>query len=330
VLRWLEDRTTIEAVVTLPEALFKTSGKGGTHAKVCVLLLRKTPGTSKIFMADAKWCGHDSRGNRTIRVDEKGVARLMDDVPIVAERFKLYQAGKLKTSDHLGYVLNMSNVHNQILVPKYYDPELKRQIAGLRKTHDLINLGELQEMGALSISTGIEVGKMAYGTGPIPFIRTSDISNWELKSDAKQGVSESLYRLLRSKCDVEKDDILLVRDGTYLIGTAAVVTEYDLPMLYQSHIFRIRVLDRSQIDPWLLFASLNAPIVKRQIRSKQFTQDIIDTLGSRLLELQLPIPRDEADRARIAKITERTVTVRSQLRSQADLIAREIEAAPGH
>jgi type I restriction enzyme M protein len=329
VLRWLEERTTIEAVVTLPEALFKTSGKGGTHAKVCVLLLRKTPGTSKIFMADAKWCGHDSRGNRTVRIDEKGVARLMDDVPIVAERFKLHQAGKLRTTDHLGYVLDKKDVQNQILVPKYYDPDLKKNIATLRKTHDLVTLGELVAADAVSIGTGIEVGKMAYGTGPVPFIRTSDISNWELKSDAKQGVSESLYMSLRGKCDVEQDDILLVRDGTYLIGTCAVVTKYDLPMLFQSHIFRIRVLDRLKIDPWLLFASLNAPIVKRQIRSKQFTQDIIDTLGSRLLELQLPIPRDESDRARIAETTQRTVTVRSQLRSQADLIAREVEAVGG-
>ncbi len=44
---------------------------------------------------------------------------------------------------------------------------------------------------------------MAYGTGTIPFIRTSDISNWEIKADFKHGVSEEIYENLRGKVDVK-------------------------------------------------------------------------------------------------------------------------------
>ena len=79
-------------------------------------------------------------------------------------------------------------------------------------------------------------------------------------------------------------DILRVRDGIYPIGTAVFVTRDDVPMLFQSHIFRIRVLKSDAIDPYLLFVCLNTPVVKAQVRSKQFTQDIIDTLGNRVLE----------------------------------------------
>ncbi len=39
-------------------------------------------------MADAKWCGHDSRGNPTIRKDTNGKEVLLDDIPLIAERFK--------------------------------------------------------------------------------------------------------------------------------------------------------------------------------------------------------------------------------------------------
>ena len=49
-------------------------------------------------------------------------------------------------------------------------------------------------------STGIEIGKMAYGTGDIPFIRTSDISNWELKNDPKQNISEEIYGANQQRC----------------------------------------------------------------------------------------------------------------------------------
>ena len=81
---------------------------------------------------------------------------------------------------------------------------------------------------------------MAYGTGEIPFVRTSDISNWEIKTIPKQGVSVGIYESYNSNQDVRDKDILLVRDGTYLIGTNCFVTELDLPMLYQSHILKLR------------------------------------------------------------------------------------------
>ncbi len=92
VVTFLRERTKILGIVSMPEALFKTSGKGGTHAKVCVVFIENTMPKEgedyEIFMADAKWCGHDSRGNPTIREDPSGTEILLDDVPKVAERFK--------------------------------------------------------------------------------------------------------------------------------------------------------------------------------------------------------------------------------------------------
>jgi type I restriction enzyme M protein len=166
---------------------------------------------------------------------------------------------------------------------------------------------------------------MAYGTGPVPFIRTSDISNWELKTDPKHGVSEELYRTLKDKLDVQECDILMVRDGTYLIGTSAMVTASDTRILFQSHIYKIRVIRTDVIDPWLLFATLNTPIVKRQIRSKQFTQDIIDTLGNRILEVQVPVPKDNERRTEISKATRSIVETRATLREEARRISLATE-----
>jgi len=91
VVGWLKGRAKIRGVVSMPEALFKTSGKGGTHAKVCVLFVENTKPKQDedydIFMADVKWCGHDSRGNPTIRKDKTGKGVLLDEVPAVQERW---------------------------------------------------------------------------------------------------------------------------------------------------------------------------------------------------------------------------------------------------
>lgn len=91
VAQWLDNTVTIKGVISMPEPLFKTSGKGGTHTKVCVLIAENTPPPAgqdhEIFMADVQWCGHDSRGNPTIRKNSQGEAVLLDDVPIVAQRY---------------------------------------------------------------------------------------------------------------------------------------------------------------------------------------------------------------------------------------------------
>jgi type I restriction enzyme M protein len=210
-------------------------------------------------------------------------------------------------------------------VPKYYNPEIDAELVRLKATHRTVCVGDLLKSGVLTVETGVEIGKMAYGTGTIPFIRTSDISNWEIKADFKHGVSPEIYDIEKTRVDVRPGDILMVRDGTYLIGTTAIVTASDVPMLFQSHIYRIRVVKPEVLDPWLLLACLNAPIVRRQVRAKQFTQDIIDTLGKRLFEVLLPIPKDTTLRKRIADETRRVIEMRVQLRNRAKELALEVE-----
>jgi len=194
-----------------------------------------------------------------------------------------------------------SSIRDSIYIPKYYNPELLEKQTSLAGTHTCQTIGDLARDGLLSVDTGHEIGKAAYGTGDIPFVRTSDISNWEIKSLPKQGVSKSIYDQYAVDQDVRVGDILFVRDGTYLIGTNCFVTELDKEMLYQSHVLKLRLNDRNVLDPHLLFLSLNNPWVQRQIRSVQFTADIIDTIGPRFFELMLPIPRDKTVQRRLIR-----------------------------
>lgn len=218
--------------------------------------------------------------------------------------------------NHLGFLLPLSKICGNIFIPKYYNPEIQDRLNILSKDHQLITVGELIDEGFIEIKTGDEIGKMAYGTGEIPFIRTSDISNWEIKTDPKQGVSEDIYKKYNTKQDVKAGDIFLVRDGTYLIGQSCLVTSHDLPCLYQSHILKIRVLDSSPISAPLLLACLNSPIVKWQFKSKQFTADIIDTLGNRYREIVLPIPISELESNELANEVQQNIIERISLREK--------------
>lgn len=210
----------------------------------------------------------------------------------------------------LVYNIKNSKISNNIYIPKYYDPELHNELLSLSNTHNLYKLCDLINSGVITAKTGHEIGKMAYGTGNIPFVRTSDITNWEIKTIPKQGVSKEIYENYAIKEDVQDGDILLVRDGTYLIGTNCIVTKMDMPMIFQSHILKFRVEDKEKINPYLFFLVLNSPLVQRQIKNMQFTADIIDTLGNRYNELILPIPKSLIKKNSLISKTENTIETR--------------------
>ena len=92
VVTYLRQHVKIRGIVSMPEPLFKTSGKGGTHAKVCIIFAENTAPRFgedyEVFMADVKWCGHDSRGNPTLRKDKDGNLELLDEVPLIAPNFR--------------------------------------------------------------------------------------------------------------------------------------------------------------------------------------------------------------------------------------------------
>lgn len=306
VVEFLLSRAEITAVIGMPEALFKTSGKGGTHTKTCLLVATKGAAMRKsVFMAEAKWCGHDSRARSIPN----------NDLPAIAENLSTVRSGRSLDPSPLGFMVERDEVLSNVLCPRYYDPQVNVEKALLNETHDLPTFGELVREGVLSVQTGDELGKLAYGTGDVPFIRTSDISNWEIKADPKHGVDRKLFESLKRKQDVRAHDILMVKDGTYLVGTCAMVSDHDTEIIYQSHLYKIRVHDNDRgVNPFLLLAMLSSPFVLRQVKSKQFTQDIIDSLGERIHELILPIPRDAVVRAEVTELVRTAVYRRIEAR----------------
>jgi type I restriction enzyme M protein len=313
VVEYLLKHTNIEAVMGMPEALFKTSGKGGTHTKTCLLIASKKTladniSNKTIFMAEAKWCGQDSRARKIPH----------NDLPDIANNFTLYKQKKLLETSTLGFSINTDSISGGVLCPRYYDPQSSIELDGLNNTHTLISIAQLLNEKAISINTGDEIGKLSYGTGPYPFIRTSDISNWELKADPKHSVSLEIFNSLRIKQDVIAGYILMVKDGTYLIGTCAIVSEADEQILYQSHLYKIRVNENKyDLNPYLLLAILSSSAVQKQIKSKQFTQDIIDSLGERIRELVLPIPTSKQQREKVTELVKKSVKNRIEARELA-------------
>ncbi|MBW8059848.1 MAG: hypothetical protein FVQ78_05835 [Solirubrobacterales bacterium] len=233
----------------------------------------------------------------------------------------------MRATKHLGFQIAETEVRNDILVPHYYDPELPDLLEALEPSHHLVSIGELIEDGSLELRQGRYIGKLHYGTGRIPYIRTSDIANWELRSSPKHGVSDAVWREFHGQQDVKHGDVLLVHEGTYLIGTCAPVTRYDLPLLFQHHLAKLRLNSGAMLQGPLLAAVLGTPVVQRQIRSKQLTADIIDSIVGRLQEVVLPIPRDEKLRADLTRRCSEIYEERAEARSRLSLLMHRLDDA---
>jgi len=70
--------------------------------------------------------------------------------------------------------------------------------------------------------------------------------------------------------------------------SSAIVGKDDGDALICGGIYRLRVKPGSPISPESLLLAMNLPVVRQQLRAIQFTRDVIDTLGKRLLEVLVP------------------------------------------
>jgi type I restriction enzyme M protein len=329
------ENAKILAVVSLSPETFLPS----THTKTSVLFLEKTKNENEdyeIFMTIARKVGHDKNGKIIFKmdkqgnyiVDSEGNKIIDDDLPIIVSKYKEFKNGNLQPS-RFGFTVRLSEIRNHIFIPSYYDPETTQKLKQLEETgeYKLVSIEELVKQGLISVKRGHEVGSKYYGMGDIPFVRTSDIVNWEIKIDPIKSIPEEVYQQYKKRQDIGENDILIVTDGTFLIGRTAIVTPMDKKIVIQSHITRIKCLKLEKLHPYLLLYLLNTEIVQKQIEEKTFVQATISTIGERLYEIVIPIPTDNDTVAKIINEVSEIIKMKVEARMRMESLIRNKEEA---
>ncbi|MCZ2356460.1 MAG: N-6 DNA methylase [Bacteroidia bacterium] len=322
VWEYVKKYCSILGIVSLSQETFQPS----THTKTSVVFLEKKPNNrSQVFMAIAKNIGHDKNGKPTFKFnkdgsyifDKQGNKILDDETPEIAQNFTKFLNGTLEESV-LGFAVSTAETENHIYIPETYKPEVKQTLLQIKKSglYDLTRVGDLAEKGVLQIKRGNEIGSKYYGTGDIPFVRTTDIVNWEIKANPIKSVAEEIYWQYKEQQDVRENDILFVNDGTFLIGRSAILTENDKKCIIQSHLRKIRVLQTDGLYPFYLFYLLNSNIVREQVEMLTFVQATLSTLGNRIMDLQLPIHKDKNEVEIIGKEVRAIVILKKQLKER--------------
>ena len=280
---WLERQGDILALLDCPRTTFQP----GTDTKTNVLFFRRKnegsrkPKNHRTQIAVALHCGHDRRG----RVQKSDGEAHPDDFPIISGTFRSRQNDRSPWR-------KASLKGKRYLVPRYHYEDIDAswpEECEITEGAQFVTLRELVEEKIITLCKGHEVGSEFYGTGEIPFVRTSDLSNFEISTDPTKAVSESVYELYRHQQKLKTGDVLIVNDGRYRIGATAILTEYNVRCVVQSHLRIISVLREGEIAPYELLFALNLPSIKFHIRSLIFIQSTLGTIGNRLMELRIPV-----------------------------------------
>ena len=330
--QYLLENTVVDAVISTPVETFQPN----THFKTSLLFVHKgkADGDYPIFMGIAKSCGHNKNGKDIFKLNPDGTPILDadgkkipdDEFPEIIEQYRAYKEGRLIES-HTGFIINFNQVKNSIFIPNYYDPEFHKSIELLDNSdkYYVKTIGDLQAEKIISSRRGNEIGSQFYGMGDVPFIRTSDIVNWELKLDPTKSVPEEVYEKYKKNQNIKAGDILFVKDGTFLIGNSALVTKNKEKIIIQSHIIKVRVLQNDLINPYYFLYLLNLPIVQEQIKKFTFIQGTLSTVGDRFYEIKLPIHRDKKIIEDISNQVKEIIDYKESLQSKVvNLIQQEL------
>ena len=328
---FLKSNGKILGIISLDQNTFQPY----TCNKTSILFFQKLkdiPDDYKIDFAIVNNVGHDKDGKTQHVLNKDGTMKLdTDEKPIINDDLiDLHM--KLKNSEDFNhqkvqklFKINFNQIKNNIFIPSYYTG-VEKTLKSLEYNKDfqLVSIADLVKKGIIYtknkgyLPRGDEIGSHVYGLGEIPFIRTSEIINWEVDLNSHKKTSNDIYNQFKDKQNIEVGDILLVKDGgPNLIGNTAFITELDTIIIIQSHIFQIKILkNKENIDSYLILYLLNLDIVQKQIKAITFVQGTIATIGNRIMDVILPIPSENNKRKEISNDIKDIIDNKTEIRKK--------------
>lgn len=241
----------------------------------------------------------ENKYKRAIELSQKADELISSSLEILEESLnvKSYQCNKDKM-----FAVSDEDFYDKdsLWIPRYFLPEYTETEEFIKTNYDCVTLGEV-----VTMQKGDEPGSTYYTDylnkmdTDVPFIRTSDLYNYQIDLSPDNFIDEMIYNDLNQ--DFQAGDILFTKDGK--VGEMAIVTTSD-KALYQSGIVRIRMNDygikKGLTQEYLFTAIMCDKIGKYNARRYTVTASTIPHLKEKNMQMMI-IPIIEKER--INKIT---------------------------
>ncbi len=189
------------------------------------------------------------------------------------------------------FLTNISNlIEKDLWTPAYSYPFYINILKTIQKKWQTVPVGEIA-----TVKKGNEVGSIYYNKyldkkdTDIPFIRTSDLVNYEVDQFPDFYIPKEIYQELKQ--DIKMGDIIFTKDGK--IGMAAMITKND-KVIISSGIVRLRLRNEAKkynFTPEYLFVilSLKETGLYPSIRRTVVASTIPHLREERLKDIEIPI-----------------------------------------
>jgi len=224
------------------------------------------------------------------------------------------------------FTANLSDFSKADLwTPAYSYPLYVNTINCIQKKWKTVPLGEI-----VTAKGGDEVGSNNYNTyldkkdSDIPFIRTSDIVNFEVDQFPDFYIPKEIYQELKQ--DIKPGDVLFNNDGR--IGLAAMLTSQD-KIILQSHIKRLRLkkeaIEKYSFTQEFIFLVLTIKeIAIYQAERYKVIQSTIPTISNHILDFEIPT-MDKNSIDDITKIVEKAFEIKDERKKLIRGVREEVD-----
>lgn len=316
---WIVRYGRVFAVIDLPHNTFRPY----CNAKTCLLVVekgRRGEKSDRVLMAEAEQMGHDHLG-RAMYHPKTG--EVWDDLSTILDELADVENPRNDFVFTVSWKTVSAAGH---WIPRYYAAGRKAPRAPRGRRWVL--LGALVKEGHVDAWDGHGSPSAAEkGKGDIPYIRASDIVNWEMYRNPTSGVTQETYdRLTQNHPAVMEEDIIFVRRGSYRIGTVAMASRRDKQVLMMRELLTLRVKPKNDygITPHYLMALLSTPDVQAQLSRLTFIDTTLPNIGDRWRELRLPIHKDKAEITRMSADVKRAIDGKWQAQDGIDRLRHKL------
>lgn len=302
ILEYIKRNNNIKTVVDLPHNTFRPH----CNAKTLLLILEKAkPQQEKIVFAVAEEMSHNHQGKPIYRYNEnthKFTDEIWDDTEIIRKELD----NPDDPSNKCVFTIRFKDIKNNNFVPRYY---WSKKISGLeeeakKQNLKFISVEELIRGGVIKVFRGHGAPPSEYkGRGEIPYVRAGDIVSWELYKNPTAMVPAEIYKTVKGNgVDLKEKDIVFVKEGSYRIGSVAMVSKFDTGVLLNHHSIVFRVIDEKNkygIDAFYLLYLFSHELTQKQLFNKVMIDTTLPNIGHRWSELRLPVAKSEKEKTRI-------------------------------
>mgnify|MGYP004702561475 CR=1 FL=1 len=196
--------------------------------------------------------------------------------------------------------------NDDMMTPAFYFPLYTTTIREIEKNNRCELLGNVADF-----RNGDEVGSINYKgylerkETDIPFIRTSDLVNYDFDNYPDYYIEKTIYNDINQ--DLKAKEILFTKDGK--IGISAMTTEYDKCIL-GSGILRI-VPKEAKINPYYLFIALSVKEIGlyQAIQRTVVASTIPHLREDRIGDFKIPIIKNQE---KIIELTEKAFELKDE------------------